>query len=934
MKAVCVPFVLLLMFHLSQAQFTVQPVSVVQAEGVDAVFECLYPGAVSHSWGINGTFPADDEFPHIFNFTRTQPSGDTPAATLTIPATAHYNNTVVQCEVVVRGVGFRLTENATLTIFPITVNASNDTDTIILSWADLNFTTNLMYCVNFNKMTIVCNKTLPPVCGLTETQYTFKYPNHSLYDTFFFTVTPVDGGNQIKGTASEPVAGSFTSARGVTTVVSQGEDSDEKYVMFEAMVPECTLFTLYRVEFGSLVGSQNGTLNASGNVSITFSLPTDILTSISVTLTAANGIDLMFESSLSTSDIQRLLPETDCSESLSMCGRIEYAVDSFSPGALMYLVPTTSESSSIMLAVPRRGDNFSIGHIPPGRYSLLAFDLENNSLPRMPFSLASTSEIVEVRTSRGTAAPLPNGVGNITVKLLSGDVEVNCSIPVTNCLVLVHSINSPEQLFVQLINFTDDRTIVFSVDLIGNVTVAVLTWGENNSIFEGQLSFITQLEIYTVMSSTTTVTTTTTNTTTPIISIPGDGSLRTLPIPVVAGIVIATLVLVCISLVVLVLVVLVVIKKTKRGRKVLNSSYSHMNRTRHFNGYSNNEGVELTPDSVVDVCKDVNYDTAGSGIALSSTYDVIREENLHDKVDNGISPYDVLQTEDLSGIGSGPASLYDVARKENMYDSADATRSPYDVVSSDHLPPDYETVESVKAAMSPTSLLPPPLPPPMIRKSSEAPSLPAPYDSGVDTLLLDSVVNGSVENDVVKDESRQGYEKCADKTKDDTDDDEEEEKVIVEHLYVMVKAEPGANSDESVHPTRVVYAQVNKKKQKPVNLTGSAAAVAAPVRRSQLTRDTLRAELHLLAGRWEDLARALDMDEEKRDNIFSNSENDQLRLHELVELYFSSTQYRHTWEEMVQMLTDVEEHGIAGRIQEDKVNSQGTAEPIKHASVV
>ncbi len=37
----------------------------------------------------------------------------------------------------------------------------------------------------------------------------------------------------------------------------------------------------------------------------------------------------------------------------------------------------------------------------------------------------------------------------------------------------------------------------------------------------------------------------------------------------------------------------------------------------------------------------------------------------------------------------------------------------------------------------------------------------------------------------------------------------------------MVKAEPGANSDD---PTRVVYAQVNKKKQKLVRLTGSAAA--------------------------------------------------------------------------------------------------------------
>ena len=35
----------------------------------------------------------------------------------------------------------------------------------------------------------------------------------------------------------------------------------------------------------------------------------------------------------------------------------------------------------------------------------------------------------------------------------------------------------------------------------------------------------------------------------------------------------------------------------------------------------------------------------------------------------------------------------------------------------------------------------------------------------------------------------------------------------------MVKAEPGANSDD---PTRVVYAQVNKKKQKLVRLTGSA----------------------------------------------------------------------------------------------------------------
>ena len=64
----------------------------------------------------------------------------------------------------------------------------------------LTFTTNLTYCVNFNKMTIVCNKTLPPVCGLTETQYTLHIPT-TIGMTIFFTVTPVDGGNQMKGTA-------------------------------------------------------------------------------------------------------------------------------------------------------------------------------------------------------------------------------------------------------------------------------------------------------------------------------------------------------------------------------------------------------------------------------------------------------------------------------------------------------------------------------------------------------------------------------------------------------------------------------------------------------------------------------------------------------------------------------------------------------------
>ena len=97
-------------------QFMVQPVSVVQAQGVDAVFECRYLGAQSYNWGLNGEFPTDGNYPPDVTFTPS--SGDTPA-TLTIPATAQYNNIVVQCEAVVRdGRVFisKLSVNATLQV--------------------------------------------------------------------------------------------------------------------------------------------------------------------------------------------------------------------------------------------------------------------------------------------------------------------------------------------------------------------------------------------------------------------------------------------------------------------------------------------------------------------------------------------------------------------------------------------------------------------------------------------------------------------------------------------------------------------------------------------------------------------------------------------------------------------------------------------------
>ena len=42
--------------------FTVQPESVVQAEGLDAVLECWYPGALLHVWGINGEVLPETHF--------------------------------------------------------------------------------------------------------------------------------------------------------------------------------------------------------------------------------------------------------------------------------------------------------------------------------------------------------------------------------------------------------------------------------------------------------------------------------------------------------------------------------------------------------------------------------------------------------------------------------------------------------------------------------------------------------------------------------------------------------------------------------------------------------------------------------------------------------------------------------------------------------
>ena len=87
-----------------------------QAKGLEAVFECLYPGAISYGWAINGTFLPPSDFPT--GIMAISSSRDSPAS-LIIPARPEYNNTVVQCGATVPGPmgGFLPSGNVTLTVY-------------------------------------------------------------------------------------------------------------------------------------------------------------------------------------------------------------------------------------------------------------------------------------------------------------------------------------------------------------------------------------------------------------------------------------------------------------------------------------------------------------------------------------------------------------------------------------------------------------------------------------------------------------------------------------------------------------------------------------------------------------------------------------------------------------------------------------------------
>ncbi len=77
---------------------------------------------------------------------------------------------------------------------------------------------------------------------------------------------------------------------------------------------------------------------------------------------------------------------------------ITYVEGTLSPGALVCVIRLLSDdsldfTSMKLVPIPRNmSENFTIPVARGGKYIVISFDLENNSIPRMPISIVADSE--------------------------------------------------------------------------------------------------------------------------------------------------------------------------------------------------------------------------------------------------------------------------------------------------------------------------------------------------------------------------------------------------------------------------------------------------------------------------------------------------------------------------------------------------------------
>ncbi|XP_064391087.1 uncharacterized protein LOC135338914 isoform X2 [Halichondria panicea] len=791
-----------------KAQFTVQPVSVERAEGLEAVFSCQYQAeglTVTYEWFLNNLIVGDGT-----ETVRTLRRTGEPT-TLTILATPQHNNSTVYCEATIRNGSnrpFEISSTASLfvreTVLTPFVVAPN---TITVIWNALPLTE---YCVDINMTTLDFTETvaLHSVCGLTN-EYIFMYSNNSVCARF--TVTPTDG--EMRGTTSELCTGLFTRVEGSGEQYRILETKRSKLVKFEATVPSCTQFTQYRVDSDLLTPSINlpitNPLLFDGSLS--FSLPTDKMTEYSVTLTDENGIDLVFENiPISTFDVQDLLV-SECPGGGGICVSIEYVEGTLSPGALVCVIRVVNEvlgeleldfANMKLVTIPRNpSENFTIP-VPSGEYRVIAFDLENNDLPNMPVSMVALSQDNMTVNSTGediTSSPPREGIS--ATKLTNGEVNVTCCD--RNCLVLFQSTTILDRVPVGFINASEvsnsisvnDSTVLSLNDTFGGYVV-VYSWNRLETIFEGEVSLVRRLD---QLNSTSAPTTCPTAPTTPPTSDPQTDPppprMESLLTSVIAGIIVAMVIIIT-SIVLIILVVLCLVKKYKRSGKVFYSS--------------NSEGGS------VDV---------GALTSQVAFYDVARPENM--------------------------------SLERNTADTDDTPPPGYDVVRKENLPsPEYETVPSAKAGKPTptTSDNPPPLPPPMIRGDSDAPDLPPAYNPAVDNesvvvMLAESSISHGVENQSVDGEvdeslkidlsvsdtehdgtteeaigstaaqpdvNRVDTVQCAESGAGNNDHGGQEAMITAQHQYTLVVPKPASSDAKVKDSSTVIYSVVDKEKLKPV----------------------------------------------------------------------------------------------------------------------
>ncbi len=94
------------LLYIFTAQFTVQPVSVERAEGLEAVFRGQYQAEgfdVSYDWFINNSFVGAD----TDTVRARPPSSRGGSTTMIIVATPQHNNSIVYCEAIIRNGSYR-----------------------------------------------------------------------------------------------------------------------------------------------------------------------------------------------------------------------------------------------------------------------------------------------------------------------------------------------------------------------------------------------------------------------------------------------------------------------------------------------------------------------------------------------------------------------------------------------------------------------------------------------------------------------------------------------------------------------------------------------------------------------------------------------------------------------------------------------------------